>query len=389
MKHVTMWTAGTAAAALLLAACSSGNTSSPESTTAPANPASPSAEASVSIRDGADSSADDGSGATAQGESVAEPMEPTYPQAGLAEVSSWNYFADRVTWRVPTSGEPVPVVQLDESSLVLFGEPPFGQFAALCRPPGEKLLPRPEAVQVSVELDSGPRTGWIAACSFDDSDPGVWEDTDATANYIILDPVDEPVSLGAPVASIGQVPQLPAATGEKFTVEDLQGGFATLRDQVQGRTDNEVTTITFQAPDCEGCVIRAMTYRADSEEARMDYDLSYEWNPGLGVGSGEVENGIATLIVPTGATAGMVFMIEGPGLDDEFANLAIAMAPDYEEYGEMWPEACWAGTSESAVTVDLKVGKSQSGSKAVWDASLSKPVRSPGFQDTPVCVVSP
>jgi hypothetical protein len=122
MKHVTMWTAGTAAAALLLAACSSGNTSSPESTTAPANPASPSAEASVSIRDGADSSADDGSGATAQGESVAEPMEPTYPHAGLAEVSSWNYFADRVTWRVPTS-ESLCRGALDESSLVLSESP--------------------------------------------------------------------------------------------------------------------------------------------------------------------------------------------------------------------------------------------------------------------------
>ena len=340
-----------------------------------------------------------------------ESAELAYPRGGQMIIDEALRTDDGfLTWEIAQlsnvevdADARFPYIQLDETSLVVFGPPPYdGLPLVACTMPYnyQWTIEDPRTIRVSLDVGNGSRSGYLAACSFDYDDPRYLDDRssdayrDATAHYIILDPVDENQtgSVDSTVTELQDVPGLPADTPIDITLQELQATMKLLKNQAVAEAGDGNTQITFTSDRCDDCIITPVTFRADTLDDKFNGDLSYEWgelSDGWRSENGaRFENGEATITVPTAATEGMVFFINGTQFDDSMALPAIAMAPDYTEYGEQWPDACWGGTTDSEARIELKNGKSRSGSIAAWDASLPKPTFAPGFQDTPICVAN-
>lgn len=396
MKRVMMVTAGAAASALLLAACSSGTSSSPESTTTPSTAATPNAEESPS-------NAGDAGGDTTGEDSVddsaaAEPVEPdvVYPLATQVTVTDGfigyrdvDRDPDPLTWGPLESGEPTPAVQMDSQTLVVFADGPvlwdedLGVGYSQCEEPG-LYSQSGYGPTVTVATDAGERTGRIISC--------LYGGLDKSASIIFFD--DDAVAPGVVDTSIANYAQLPGDTTgmpDYVSLKDVQAAVDHERTLMDRGVAPGYTRVNFTFnEDCDGCEITAMTNRADSEKKKSNFKLSYTWPTEWKADNyAYIENNEGHMMVPTEATPGMVFMINAPQLNDEFSNSAIVMAPDYEQYGKQWPDACWAGTSDYEVTINVTIGEAKSGYPAAWDSSLPTPASGAGYQDTPVCVVTP
>ena len=398
MKRVAMWTAGTAASALLLAACSSGTNNSPEGTTAPSTPAAQSADESTSsaTNDAGGSEAESGSGAD-DAAAASEQAEPdvAYPRATPVTVTEGSAaFGEDVVplvWLPIEAGTPTPAVELDPQTLVLFSlVPRTVDGLPVCEEPG--AYPKPGGgpiVTVTVATDQGERTGTLVSCLFGAFDE---ENSDTQVASIVFfdDDAAAPGVMDASITSYAQLPGDAAGIPDDVSLEAVMAATGQERTLMSGGAAPGYTRVNFTFnEDCDTCSIRAMTYRADSEKKKFDYDLSYTW-PAEGEPNETWISGTeGYLMVPTEATAGMVFMIDAPRVNDEFADTAIVMAPDYQEYGQQRSDACWASTNDDVVTIDVTFGEAKSGYPAAWDSTLPTPARGAGYQDTPVCVVTP
>jgi hypothetical protein len=128
---------------------------------------------------------------------------------------------------------------------------------------------------------------------------------------------------------------------------------------VTGASTNTSTTITLNVTGCEGCVISASQFR------KKDAD-----SPSGGVYSSKdvtVTNGVAVLQVPTARTSGMYFLIQTPRparIDAQplittqvrgfRAGTTLTRA---QQIAGARASACWAGTSQPAVTLGVTVNR--------------------------------
>lgn len=119
------------------------------------------------------------------------------------------------------------------------------------------------------------------------------------------------------------------------------------------------TTITFEMPGCDGCEVGLTQGRWD-EDARWGVRV---WDGG----EKTVEDGVVTFTVPTRRTEGLSVTVTAPweGHTGYMTTVAFRYGgkkPGTEVgFGEAREKtkasACWAGTSEDAVTVPLTVRK--------------------------------
>jgi len=114
----------------------------------------------------------------------------------------------------------------------------------------------------------------------------------------------------------------------------------------------QMTTITMRVTLCEGCTIQGVNAK--------DYQGNEYTGP-----TATVTNGVATMVVPTAETVGMIFRIspvKDPGLN---AQPLIAMSYDnapanttttvVKAKKARFARPCWAGTNESAYTMSVRV----------------------------------
>ncbi len=113
------------------------------------------------------------------------------------------------------------------------------------------------------------------------------------------------------------------------------------------------TTITMRIPSCEGCFVYPYSRRVLAAKGA--------------VSARQVINGAVTIVVPTRRTDGMVFTIETPWQDSSavqpliafqylgFAPGTVVTRPEARHAPSASP--CWAGTTESAIVLDVAVRK--------------------------------
>lgn len=114
------------------------------------------------------------------------------------------------------------------------------------------------------------------------------------------------------------------------------------------------TTITMAVTGCEGCVITPARTPADVDQAYNGPKAT-------------VTNGVATFVVPTAQTNGMYFSIDTP--KPAQINAAALIVFQYkgsapgstvtkaQGQASRRASACWAGTAEKAVDIDVTVAR--------------------------------
>lgn len=114
------------------------------------------------------------------------------------------------------------------------------------------------------------------------------------------------------------------------------------------------TTITLTVTGCEGCVITANQFDRGTDAV-------------YGSGKAVVTDGVATVSVPTAKTAGMYFTIQTPKpvaidalplittqVKGHKAGTTLTRA---QQIAGKKASACWAGTTEPAVEIDVTVNR--------------------------------
>lgn len=114
------------------------------------------------------------------------------------------------------------------------------------------------------------------------------------------------------------------------------------------------TTITMRVSDCEGCTIQPVLERIDADGVGDTYS-------GRTV---TVRNGVAVMRVPTSATPGMSFRINGPRRED--INAGPVIVTQYKGFAPgtvvtpaqarraQQASGCWVGTSAPTVTLEVR-----------------------------------
>ena len=114
------------------------------------------------------------------------------------------------------------------------------------------------------------------------------------------------------------------------------------------------TTITFEVPDCEGCTIN-LTQAVWGKEQPKIWDTAQK----------TVEDGVVTFTVPTKHTRGMSASVGTPWEGHTGYVTTVAFRYGGERVGDpvgfhearqkTMGSACWAGTTEDAVTIPLTI----------------------------------
>ena len=127
------------------------------------------------------------------------------------------------------------------------------------------------------------------------------------------------------------------------------------------------TTITFQVPDCEGCTINLIQGVWGKRQPKI-WDTAQK----------TVEDGVVAFTVPTKHTRGMSASIGTPweGQTGYVTTVAFRYGGEqigdeigfHEARGKTKGSACWAGTTDDAVTIPLTI-------RPVWVDGVHRHVR--------------
>lgn len=113
----------------------------------------------------------------------------------------------------------------------------------------------------------------------------------------------------------------------------------------------DTTTITLKIVNCDGCAVQPMLLRTDADGQVANYTGDKV----------KVHGGVAVMQVPTNDTAGMSFLLDGPG--KEYINALPVLVTQYRGYrpgtvvspvqakAAKKASGCWLGTSASSVTL--------------------------------------
>lgn len=122
----------------------------------------------------------------------------------------------------------------------------------------------------------------------------------------------------------------------------------------------DMTEVTLIVPGCEGCtvgMVRALSADGNVQPSRPQY-----WEGG----TAKVTNDRVSFSIPKGITAGVSFTISAPweGNTGSVSNIVLGAGPvggkglsALQAKSRKRATACWAGTSESAVTIRVSVAR--------------------------------